>query len=350
MKKDYVHTFATPNGIIEEKIPLSTKIILEEAERLGVSWEAIPNTRILKLQHQNTIKFFRYQISSETTELALYSCLDKGVTKAFLTQAGIETSKGYKLEQGSTEKDWLDVFQGLNKPVVVKPSHGFQGKSIFMDIKKELPYLQAVKAAFAFSQEEGAGVMVEEMFIGQEYRVLATHEKTVAVLYREPANVIGDGKQTIHELIDETNADPRRGSDLNYALFKIEIDEPLLQYLAEQDMSLGFVPAKNQKVFLRKVSNIAQGGNSIDVTDEVHPSVKEIAVQALKSIPGLPYAGVDFMTKDVTAPQKPGTYIVVEINSSPGICIHEFPFKGKPRHSEREFLFIMFPELKKTHA
>ncbi len=342
----YTHPLQTPNGWIEEKIPLSTKLILQAAESLGITWEPIKGTRILKLSYRDHVELFRYQIPAGTSEMAFYACLDKGVTKHFLASAGVKTPFGFKLEQGSDEAMWMAAFEAVPKPLVVKPSHGQQGRSIFVGITTPEAYKKAVADAFAFTTEEGAGVMVEQQFVGSEYRVLTTHEKVLAVMYREPANVIGDGVKTLRQLIDEKNADPRRGTDLNYALFKIEYDQALDQYLAEQNLKLESVPAAGTKVYLRKVSNISQGGDSIDITDEVHPSVKEIAVRAVQAIPGLKIAGVDFMTKDIYSPQDENTYIIVEMNSSPGLCIHEQPFKGQARHTDREFVLLMFPELK----
>jgi glutamate--cysteine ligase len=82
------------------------------------------------------------------------------------------------------------------------------------------------------------------------------------------------------------------------------------------------------------------------VTDVAHPSVKEIALKVMAAIPGLEFAGIDFMTTDIAAPQSAGTYIIVEVNGSPGFCIHDYPYEGQNRHAAREFLFLIFPELR----
>ena len=86
------------------------------------------------------------------------------------------------------------------------------------------------------------------------------------------------------------------------------------------------------------------GGDSIDLTDETHDSVKEICLKAINAIPGLELGGVDFMTEDISAEQKEGTYAILEINDTPGPDIHDFPYKGKNRHAGIEFLKILFDE------
>lgn len=345
MTNTYVHTIRTVEGFREETIPLSTRLILEGAEELGVLWRSIPGTHIIELKYAGITKYFRYQISADTTDIGFSSCLDKNTTAALLSSAGISVANGYKIEQNDSMEYRNKVFSTLRKPIVVKPTHGLRGNAITMNVDSEEIYFPALEKALAFTHEEGAGALVEEQFSGKEYRVLATREKVVGVIHRVPANVIGDGIHTVEQLVDQKNADPRRGKTLDFALFIIEKNQDMEQNLARQNMQLASVPSQNQKVFLRSVSNIMQGGDSIDMTDLVHPSVKKIAVQAVRAIPGLAFAGVDFMSTDITAEQHAHSYIIVEINSSPGISIHEFPYEGQRRFTDREFLYVMFPTL-----
>ena len=120
----------------------------------------------------------------------------------------------------------------------------------------------------------------------------------------------------------------------------------MLSHLQSQNLTLDSVPAKDDRIFLRLNSNISTGGDSLDVTDSVHPSVIEIAKRAVAAFPGLAFAGIDFMTKDITAEQTPGSYVIVEVNESPGYSIHDQPYEGKNRHGAYEFLCVLFPELR----
>ena len=49
--------------------------------------------------------------------------------------------------------------------------------------------------------------------------------KLAAVAERVPASVTGDGEHTIRQLVDATNADPRRGIGHEKVLTKIKLDE-----------------------------------------------------------------------------------------------------------------------------
>lgn len=336
----------TPHGVTyDEPITLSTQLILKHAEAKGVNWRVLEDTKIIELEYQGKIRHFRFQISPNTSDIGFYACLDKGVTQGLLRTAGVTVPNGYRLFRADSQDQWREVFDALAKPMVVKPSHGNQGKGITMGVSTLEQYLPAVEKAFSFLNDKEAGVYVEEQFEGKEYRVVATRDKVIGILYRMPGNVLGDGQRTIQQLLDEKNADPRRGTDDTFALFKIQHDEELDQCLRDQNLTLESVPAAEQRVWLRKTSNIARGGDSIDVTDEAHLSVSELALKAIQALPGIDFVGLDFMTTDITAPQTPETHRIIEINSSPGFCINVFPFLGKERHAEIEFLKLAFPEL-----
>ena len=65
--------------------------------------------------------------------------------------------------------------------------------------------------AFKEAKEISRLVIVEKFITGDDYRLLVINNKLVAAAKRTPAHVIGDGKSTIQELVDEVNKDERRG-------------------------------------------------------------------------------------------------------------------------------------------
>lgn len=342
----YNYTRYSPTGlIVDSQIPLSTRLILQAAEECGVQWTTLPGTRIIELEYNGVKKQFRYQISTETTDIGFYSCLDKSVTNQLLGSAGVSVPKGFNLTRDDSKMYWMEVFNALQKPLVVKPTHGNQGNCITMNIHTEEEYILAVEQAFDFLNDPEAGVIVEQTCKGNEYRILATREKVLGILYRMPANVAGDGVSTIEQLIAKKNEDPRRGREKTFALFIIDTDRDVRRTLEAQGLTLESVPQKDERIFVRQVSNIAKGGDSIDVTDEAHPSVSEIALKAINAIPGMHFAGIDFMTEDITAPQTADTHTVIEVNSSPGFCIQVYPYSGKSRRAQYEFLKLAFPDL-----
>lgn len=69
---------------------------------------------------------------------------------------------------------------------------------------------------------------------------------------------------------------------------------------------------------------------SIDVTDEVHPSVAAHAVLATKLV-GLDIAGLDLVAEDVARPLEDQGAAFVEVNAGPGLLMHLKPSVGQPR-------------------
>jgi len=330
-----------------DQVSLSTNLILQAATDLGISWTILPGTKIIELCHEGKIKHFRYQISTQTTDIGFYACEDKSITSNLLTNAGISVANGYSLLVEDSKEYREAVFNALPKPLVVKPTHGNQGNAITLGVNTLEQFHAAVEKAFNLTNQQDAGVMVEETCLGQEYRILATREKVLGIVCRRPANVVGDGQSTIQQLLDVKNLDPRRDPK-NHGPFKhVDADEDMKAMLAEQGLTLESVPAKDARIFLRKVSNISKGGDSLDVTDQAHPSVKEIALRTINAIPGLDFAGLDFMTTDITADQATNGYTIIEVNSSPGFSIQEFPDEGKPINAQYEFLKLAFPSVRK---
>ena len=341
-----------PSGVSDGYlISLSTRAVLVEAEKYGITWEEVVGTRVFRLNYNGQVRHFYAQVPPNVSAVGFNSCLDKAVTRAFLQQDGISTTKGFHITKKDDVAYWEEVFHALQKPIVVKPTHGNQGRSVFMNLTELAEYKEAVKESFTFSNEPSSGVLAEETVQGTEYRILATNEKVIGILNRIPANVIGDGQQTIQQLIDQKNSDPRRGTDVTEdPLVRIKIDQHVLKHLQDQQLTLDSVPAANQQIFLRQNSNISTGGDSMDATDIAHPSVKEIALKVMQAIPDLGFAGIDFMTKDITAPQSGDSYAIIEVNGSPALCIHDYPYQGKNRHAARQFLFLIYPELKSLPA
>ena len=64
--------------------------------------------------------------------------------------------------------------------------------------------------------------------------------------------------------------------------------------LKEQGLRIDSIPEKGQQVFLRENSNVSTGGDSIDVTDDIHESYKQLAVDAVEVL-GASISGIDLI-------------------------------------------------------
>jgi len=323
----------------------STYLLAEEAQKRGIRVSKIfPKTKrsYLKLEYDGKKETIIGQRISSLSYNAFFICNNKEVTRTFLKENGIATTEGQMFYKNEMENA-IDYSKKIGYPVVAKPVDGTWGKNVFLELKNE----EQVKIAIEKILGSKERFLIEKQFIGHEYRILATNQKLLGVINRIPANVVGDGKSTIKELIEIKNKDPRRGEGHSTSLVRIKIDEDIIENLQEQNLNLESIPQKDKQILLRKNSNLSTGGDSIDITDEIHPKIKELAPKIIASIPNLPYAGFDFMTPDITKDPDEVGYAVIEINDSPMLSMHHFPYIGKERNVAKDVIDIAFPETKK---
>jgi len=345
MNNDIYFQRITPDGEINSvQLDPTTILILEEAKRLGIEYELISDTDVIKLYYQGQEQYFRNRVPTSTFSPATKICADKTKTRAFLQRAKISIPKGYSIFPTDSSEAIEQTWNALRKPIVVKSVDETHGKNIFVGVQDFEECLRIVSKIFSSRKTTGSTILLEEMFEGSEYRIVATNQEVIAVIERVPASITGDGIHTIKELIETKNLNPFR--NISQEMYPhIHIDEEMEKYLAEQQTNVLEVPENGKRIMLRKVSNVMAGGDSIDRTDEISESVKRLAVQTIRAIPGLSWGGIDFMTKNLHQPQTADSYIIVEINGAPEFDMNIMPMQGKSRNVAKAFLKLMFPTL-----
>ena len=156
--------------------------------------------------------------------------------------------------------------------------------------------------------------LVQKPVKGKDNRVVVLDDKVISAYERIPLNVIGDGVSTISTLLGEKqNQFFVSGRDT-----RIRFDDPRIRNkLKHQKMTMRSIPPKGVVVYLLDNANLSTGGDSVDVTDHVHPLFRKLSVEITRNM-GLRLCGVDFMIDgDIT--QKPKKYWVLEINAAPGL-------------------------------
>jgi len=314
-----------------------TFLLVQAAQNNGLITEKLfPYKKdFVKVVHPETREenYILYQMISSKMRVEAHNiCKYKAVTKAFLNKTSISTANGSIFEKNDS-KSILSFFNDMKKPVVIKPSFGIMGKGVFMDIETEEEVLSALEH---LSSNKSKEIIIEEQVTGTEYRIMATRKKLLAVTNRQPAHVIGDGSHTIQELIDKKNNAPERKN--NPALKDVPQDDLAQEILQKKNLSFASVPEKDALILLRNNSNISAGGDSVDYTDKIHPYIKELAPKIIRAIPGLPYAGIDFLTTDISRDPREVGYCIIELNASPMISIHHFPCAGKSRNVADEII------------
>ncbi|MHC4849049.1 MAG: glutamate ligase domain-containing protein, partial [Planctomycetota bacterium] len=199
-----------------------------------------------------------------------------------------------------------------------------------------------VEAAFEHARKRGRTILVESHIEGVDHRMLVVNGELVAVARRVPGHVVGDGKKTILELVEETNRDPRRGIGHEKVLTRLEFDHQAMRLLEQKGYDRDTVPPEAEVVYLRSTGNLSTGGTATDVTDIVHPDNRDMAVRAAKAI-GLDIAGIDFLTTDISRSYKETGGAVCEVNAAPGFRMHVAPSEGTPRDAAGPVMDMLFP-------
>jgi glutamate--cysteine ligase len=129
-----------------------------------------------------------------------------------------------------------------------------------------------------------SAILIEEFIDGREFRFFVIGDEVVGILHRVPANVTGNGIQSIQELVQIKNQDPLRGKGYRTPLEKIQLGEAEAIFLRSQRKNFDYIPVPGEIVFLRENSNISTGGDSIDFTDDIPDSYKQIAIKAASAL------------------------------------------------------------------
>ena len=328
-----------------DNMELSTQALLFDAIQKGLNIEILDERdQFLSLQFGDHLEYVKNgNMTSHDSYISPLIMENKVVTKKVLAKAGFNVPQSIEFTDVKSAVENFPLFE--KRAVVIKPkSTNFGlGISIFQQgVTNREDFAKAVEIAFREDKE----IMVEDYLQGTEYRFFVLGDQTLAVLLRVPANVIGDGVHTVAELVAAKNDHPLRGDGSRTPLKKIVLGDIEQLQLKEQGLTVDAIPAKDQLVQLRANSNISTGGDSIDMTDEMHASYKEIAVGICKAM-GAAVCGVDLIIPDLKKPAEPSlrSWGVIEANFNPMMMMHIFPFSGQSRRLTMNVIKMLFPEL-----
>jgi len=318
-----------------ETLGPTTRSLVQEARRRGIPVQRLDEQSLVQMGWGARRKLIRASITGQTSHIAVETAGDKALTKSLLAGAGVPVPRGAVVK---TLEDALAQAERIKGPVVLKPLDGNHGRGVSLGL--ETP--DQVRWGFEQALKHGRRVIVEEQYVGRDYRILVVGGAVVAVAERVPAQVIGDGHSTVAQLIEVVNADPRRGVGHEQVMTRIVIDDQLGEMLARADLTLETVPAAGAVVTLRATANLSTGGTAIDRTDVIHPDNAAIARRAALTV-GLDVAGIDFLAPDITRSVRETGGGIVEVNAAPGFRMHLEPSQGQPRDVAKAVVANLFP-------
>ena len=313
----------------------STSSIIKEAEARGIPWIRLNKYSLCQLGYGANQKRIQATVTSETSNIGVEIACDKEETKDLLEQAEVPIPKGDIIR---TERGLKEAVDYVGFPLVIKPVNGNHGRGITTNINS----LDEALIGFKEAKEVSRLVIVEKYITGEDHRLLVINNKLVAAAKRTPAHVIGDGKSTIQELVDEVNKDERRGYGHEKVLTEIDINSLTLEILKEMDMTTESVPKKGEMVKLKSTANLSTGGTAEDITELIHP-YNVFMAERISKIIGLDICGIDIMAEDLTKPLNKSGGAVLEVNAGPGFRMHLQPTSGLPRNVGGHVVDMLFP-------
>ncbi|WP_404382609.1 cyanophycin synthetase [Knoellia locipacati] len=315
----------------------STAAILEEAVSRDIPYIRLNSASLVQLGQGVHAQRIRATMTSKTGALAVDIASDKDLTTKLLGSAGLPVPKQ---ETVRGPEDAVAAARKIGFPVVVKPLDGNHGRGVCLNLQSD----DEVREAFAVAREQSrrGHVIVESFVTGKDYRCLIVGGRMQAIAERVPAHVVGDGEHTVSELVDITNADPRRGVGHEKVLTRIKVDRAAEALVQDQGFEMDAVPPQGTMVKLALTGNMSTGGISVDRTFDAHPDNVEIAEEAARMV-GLDVAGIDFICPDIASPVRETGGAICEVNAAPGFRMHTHPTIGEPQFIAKPVVDLLFP-------
>jgi cyanophycin synthetase len=320
-----------------DRLGPSTGSIVEEAEARGIPWIRLNKYSLCQLGYGANQKRIQATVTSETSSIGVELACDKEDTKYLLEQAQVQVPRGDIIRR---ESSLAEACRYVGYPLVIKPVDGNHGRGITVNIQN---YEEALEGFENAKESSRSGAIIVEKFVeGEDYRLLVVNNKLVAAAKRTPAHVIGNGKATVQELIDEVNKDPRRGYGHEKVLTQITVNELTKTIIKDAGYTLDSVIADGERLILKDTANLSTGGTAEDVTDIMHPANVSMAERISKII-DLDICGIDVMTTDISQPLSETGGAVLEVNAGPGFRMHLAPTSGLPRNVAAPVIDKLFP-------
>ncbi len=337
----------------DEKNTDRTRVLWEEAERRGIVMRefrpfGLPRNIFFASYNGDTRVFDGLPRPRLANDRAQDWMDDKGVMLEKFTRAGIPVPRGGSakttdqaetlfhkilMEQRGREGSTHQGTAASDTPdaVIVKPALGSRSRHTYMHITT----IEDLRAAFLKAKEISPRVVVEEELPGFVFRVTLVGGKVAGVMRREPPHVIGDGKHTLQELIDEENKNPLREGPIFH---KLEVDPSML---AAEHITLNAIPPKHTMIILHPKVSRSFGASTTEM-EHIHPDNQELFLKIARTLDD-PLVGIDFMILDMGRSWREQRCGVIECNSLPFIDLHHYPLKGPARNVAALVWGLIFP-------
>lgn len=287
---------------------------LNAAETLGLSYTVINDKAALaRIENGSKALLISANALDVNSHVSAVLATNKKKTSLMLQQNNLPAPKFETFTKSERAiKYALEMFTS-GKSTVIKPLAG--SLSVGITVKPSTPdqIRQAVSEAFIGSSD----IIIEEYISGLHYRVTVLDDEVIAVTQRLAAHVVTDGKKSVHQLITDKNSDRS-----NQKLPKIHLRKKDLDYLAAEKIDLSRIYPAGMDIMLQLGCDLEIGGERARIDINTIPQINhEFFIQAAKSLT-LRFAGLDYISPDITLPYTEVKNAINEINAAPDSDVH----------------------------
>ncbi len=290
----------------------STACIVDAAVNARIPVVPLSQGNLVILGHGTRQRRIWTAETDRTSAIAESIASDKDLAKQLIAPCGIPVPEGQLIRTADAA---VAAAEEIGYPVVVKPGEASRGEAVFLDLADAA----AVRVAFAAAREVDSTVIVEKYIEGEEHRLLVVGDKVVAATRAEAFRVTGNGRDSLHDLLNAALnrlADAAEPSVMPLTIEDFDDFPTVRLALSRQNLTFDAVPAVNQVVVLPRHAKIG-----VDVLAAVHPSIAAQATLAARVV-GLDIAGVDIVVRDISKPLAAQGGALIEVNAGPALPTH----------------------------
>lgn len=309
-----------------DKIQLDNHLLEAECLRFGLSTLRTSKIAFRASDHENRSIAFSWTKSTASSRTSTAITSDKHSTRLLLSRAGVPMPHGRRF--GSRDIDQaIEFADKLGYPVVLKPLRGTGGRGVVIDIENSADLRWAFEALRG-DRYENSDVLVEEQIQGASGRAFVVGNEVLSMIHNPHGIVEGDGMLTVGELLLKKHR--LRNNNPHLMNRPVKLDEGTQHQLKRQGLDYDSVLPRGATAIYTLNPNPAQGGETADAIEDLHPTFREASVKAVHTIPGLAFGAVDWIIPDHTAPLSDQRAAICEVNAHPSQSGNQFPLYGKP--------------------
>jgi cyanophycin synthetase len=332
----------------------NSRILIQTAQKLGIKVELLDEENIkLRLTKDGKTHIVTKKSFGINSPKAIQLTRNKNAVTKLLMSHNIPTP--YQIEIHSLKELKPKILPPF--PLVLKPAEGQKAHDVYVGIKdKKKLYeitktvLKKIKANKLKNYNLKPSLVIQQRIKGADLRFFVLNGKVIAAARRHPPKLIGDGKNTIKELIHLHNQrllDERE--KIGRRIQNRILNWPRVRWhLESQRLSLQTILPKGKTITIYPIANFQAGGSVETIPlNKIHRSTIKLAEKAAR-LTGLVVAGVDMIIKDYSKRSDIFTEVgplnatVLEVNSDPSLRLHEWPNRGTPQLVTQKLLNYIF--------